>query len=988
MKSKTLSVLIGMSLSASIASAGLTKAEKNLVETMKKSLNSAHRMESFNNLGNVEKVKKVEFGEKSSLNSTSKNKKVVKSDNSNYARIMVRLNPGVDPQKAYKSIVTTKGVNDGDINLVKSFGLAGGKKNIGIFKKQKKSVLVLESKKISTKKLIDIARKIDGVDLVEESKKLHINAASTPPQMIPNDEFFTDMWGMNNDGDNNGVGGTVDADIDAPEAWVKHKGYSSVVVGDIDTGIDYYHPDLKANVWVNKAEVNGQAGVDDDGNGYVDDYYGIDTYNGDSDPYDDHGHGTHTAGTIGAAGNNGMGVVGVNWRVKIASCKFLSAGGSGYTDGAVECVNYFNALKDAGVNIVATNNSWGGGGYSDILHDAISDANDRNINFVAAAGNAGNDNDSSPSYPASYDLPNIISVAASDYNDELTSWSNYGATSVDLAAPGLDIKSTYPSIQVCTPNNDHVYFSDDFEHGDGKWDMLAVDPGLPLKDYPEDHWQIDDSMAVSGSHSLSDSLDGNYTNNRMQTALMKNSIDLSNVNTNQAICATVKIKGTTEEGVDGFHILATADNGDTWYYLGGTKVNYDDWSDISVAIPKNLYVNNLKIALVKFNDYSITYEGYNIDDAKITTGTINAIPRYATWSGTSMATPHVTGAIAYLSKPNDNQTAVERKNRVLNAVDVIPALDGKVATGGRLNLNKIANDMNLTKGDFNNDKIADILWRKDDGRTVLWRMKNDGNHTSKTLGTVSPDHWTLVKVGDFNGDGISDIVWRKDTGKVVVWYLNSTGSHVSSDIGNLSSHWNIAKVGDFNGDGISDIIWRKDTGLTVLWYMKDNGNHTSKTLGTLSSHWSVDGVDDFNGDGISDIIWRKDTGLTVLWYMKDDGNHVSKTLGTVSSEHWTLVKVGDFTGDGISDILWRKDDGKLVGWKMKKDGKDGSKTLGNLSMHWKINRVGDFNGDGISDIIWRKDTGLTVLWYIKDDGNHVSKTLGTLSSHWELVEFN
>jgi subtilisin family serine protease/PKD repeat protein len=249
---------------------------------------------------------------------------------------------------------------------------------------------------------------------------------------VPNDPGYSALWGMNNTSPPTGSEG----DIDAPEAWDLATDASSVVVGIIDTGIDYAHPDLAANVWTNAGEIVGN-GVDDDGNGYVDDVHGYDFYNGDGNPMDDHYHGTHVAGTIGAAGDNGVGVVGVAWRVKLMALKFLSSSGDGYTSDAVAAVNYAtqNGAK-------FTSNSWGGGGYSSALFTAIQNSGSV---FVAAAGNDGLDTDKFPSYPASYNLPNIISVAATDRDDRLASFSNHGATTVDIAAPGVSIYSTSPS---------------------------------------------------------------------------------------------------------------------------------------------------------------------------------------------------------------------------------------------------------------------------------------------------------------------------------------------------------------------------------------------------------------------------------------------------------------------------------------------------------------------------------------------------------------
>ncbi len=286
---------------------------------------------------------------------------------------------------------------------------------------------------ISVEQALERLQGDSRIQYAEPNYELSLNA-------IPNDPRFNELWGMHNTGQ---TGGTYDADIDAPEAWETSTGSSDVIVGLIDTGTDYNHPDLAANIWTNPGEIPGN-GIDDDGNGYVDDIHGIDacTYGGhipDSDPMDDEGHGTHTAGTIGAIGNNGIGVAGVNWHVKIMPLKFIASSGYGYTADAVTCMDYSVMM---GVDL--TSNSWGGGAFAQTLYDAIANANANNMAFVAAAGNSGVDTDSSPHYPSSMDLPNIIAVAATDHNDAKASWSNYGATSVDLAAPGVDVLSTLP----------------------------------------------------------------------------------------------------------------------------------------------------------------------------------------------------------------------------------------------------------------------------------------------------------------------------------------------------------------------------------------------------------------------------------------------------------------------------------------------------------------------------------------------------------------
>ncbi|MHC4462795.1 MAG: S8 family peptidase [Planctomycetota bacterium] len=264
---------------------------------------------------------------------------------------------------------------------------------------------------------------------------------------IPNDTLFNYLWGMHNTGQ---TGGTADADIDAPEAWDVATDADDIIVAVIDTGVNYNHPDLAANMWVNEEEFYGDPDVDDDNNGYEDDIYGYDFINDDGDPIDDMFHGTHCAGTIGAVGDNDEGVVGVCWDVRIMALKFMDEGGSGSYADAISCIEY---ATEMGANVMSA--SWGGRGDSPDLKDAIDAADANGILFVAAAGNPRDsenpNNDENPFYPASFNSDNIIAVMATDHNDERSIWpeteksSAYGPTSVDLAAPGTDIYSTFPT---------------------------------------------------------------------------------------------------------------------------------------------------------------------------------------------------------------------------------------------------------------------------------------------------------------------------------------------------------------------------------------------------------------------------------------------------------------------------------------------------------------------------------------------------------------
>ena len=297
--------------------------------------------------------------------------------------------------------------------------------------------LLLETTSPLSKALEALAGRGDLV-YFEPSTMISLGATA---ESIPNDPSFGTLYGLHNIGQS---GGTADADIDATEAWQVTTGSENVIVAVIDTGIDHTHPDLVDNIWVNPGETPGN-GIDDDGNGFIDDVHGYDFVNNDGDPFDDEGHGTHVAGTIGATGNNGVGVVGVSWDVSLMGLKFLDANGSGSTADAVRAVNYATMMRNQyGHNIRVTNNSWGGGGSSTALRDAIEAGAEADILFVAAAGNSGTDNDASPHYPSSYTSAAVVAVAATDRNDALASFSCFGATSVDLAAPGVGILSTVP----------------------------------------------------------------------------------------------------------------------------------------------------------------------------------------------------------------------------------------------------------------------------------------------------------------------------------------------------------------------------------------------------------------------------------------------------------------------------------------------------------------------------------------------------------------
>ncbi|MBI4042358.1 MAG: S8 family serine peptidase [Deltaproteobacteria bacterium] len=292
----------------------------------------------------------------------------------------------------------------------------------------------------AAEQLREILQKLNSDPNVAYAEPNYLYRTSTAGiRRLSNDPHFHKFWGLHNTGQKIGNQvGIPGSDIDAVRAWDLTTGDSSVVVAVIDTGVDYLHEDLAANLWVNRAEIPDN-NIDDDGNGFVDDIRGWNFYGKNNNPMDDNEHGTHVAGTIGAVGDNGKGVVGINWNVSIMPLKAFDREGYGTTEDAIAAIDY--AVK-MGAQVL--NNSWGGDGYSHAMAEVITVAEQKGVIFVAAAGNEEADNDRKPNYPSNYPHSNVVAVAAGDNRDQLADFSNWGIEQVDILAPGVGIYSTFP----------------------------------------------------------------------------------------------------------------------------------------------------------------------------------------------------------------------------------------------------------------------------------------------------------------------------------------------------------------------------------------------------------------------------------------------------------------------------------------------------------------------------------------------------------------
>jgi len=481
----------------------------------------------------------------------------------------------------------------------------------------------------------------------------------------PNDTDFGSLWGLYNTGQTvNGVKGVSGADIHAPAAWDITTGSNNMIIAVLDGGVAWEHPDLLANIWTNPGETPGN-GIDDDGNGFIDDVHGWDFVDNDNDPtsFDLIAHGTHVAGTIAAVGNNGAGITGVMWTASIMPVRVFDASGMTSLSQILSGIQY---AIDNGAKII--NASYGGSNFSQAEMDEIAAANTAGIVFVAAAGNGGTNNDTTPTYPANYNLPNIISVAASDQNDKLASFSNYGKKTVDIAAPGVNIWSTAAARQ--------TIFEDHFESGMGNWTTGGT----------HNTWGLTSHFSVSPSHSLTDSPGGNYLNNTDSFALLSNAQDLTG---QQGCRLDYQLRLSTERGFDHFIVERSTDA------INWTIINSYSGSTGGVFLPLGEDLTAVSGQPSVYAVFRLRTDVSNIDDGAYIDD-VNLNCASSTYSGsefeflegTSMAAPHVTGVAGLVASINPAFSNADIIKAILNSVDKKNSLSSKVVTGGRLNAYK------------------------------------------------------------------------------------------------------------------------------------------------------------------------------------------------------------------------------------------------------------------------------------------------------------
>ena len=492
------------------------------------------------------------------------------------------------------------------------------------------------------------------------------------PPFEPGDPYYSVLWGLYNFGQTVGMTpGLPGADINTPDAWEISTGDEQIIIAVIDSGVAYSHPDLVSNMWTNPdedpwADPNDPTtgnGIDDDGNGKVDDWRGWDFVDGNNDPMDYYGHGTHVAGTIGATGNNGEGITGVMWRARMMPLRFLNAHGIGWVSDAVHAIEYAVEKGARGINA-----SWGTSSFSHSLLGAVQLCQDRGVLVVAAAGHGAANTDRNPFYPASYNPPNIISVAATDQRDNLASFSNWGPSTVDVAAPGVAIYSTYPPSWHSTGGS----FPHDVESGPGDCTTGGTT-----------QWAIVDRGYSSPTHCWTDSPLGDYGNNTDSWLILPRA-DLSRKWLSRF---TYYLRMETEAYRDFLYIEASTD-GINWTNISGAGYTGSRAGFFNNDISAYDGQPTVYIRFRLVTDSQNTADGVYIDDVDIISiSHIYDGDEFQFLQGTSMAAPHVTGLAGLILTMYPVLSLNDLRWRILNGTDVLASLTAKMTTQGRIDAN-------------------------------------------------------------------------------------------------------------------------------------------------------------------------------------------------------------------------------------------------------------------------------------------------------------
>lgn len=757
---------------------------------------------------------------------------------------------------------------------------------------------------------------------------------------IPNDPRFAELWGEHNTGQ---AGGRTDADIDAPEAWDYLRTGEKPVIGVIDTGIDYRHPDLNGNMWVNTRETPGN-GRDDDQNGFVDDYYGYDFANDDGDPIDDHGHGTHVAGTIGAVWSNGVGVAGVAPDVRLMALKWISANNFGWTSNAVKAVNYATMMRQqGGVNIVATNNSWSVDTADASLRKAIADSGAAGILFVAAAGNDSSSNDLLPVYPASFPLGNIISVAATDRSDNLAIFSNFGMGTVDLAAPGQGILSTVPGNGYAAWNGTSMAAP----HVTGVIALAkSIVPNATSNAIRDAIFaSVDPLSSLQGKVASGGRLNARKALERLvpTPSISVGDCVASESNGNSATCDyTVRLSSpaATEVQFTVQTVSGSATAGDDFVASNSTVVIPGGITSVVRSVPLRgdvVYERDEYFQIVVSNAHGATIGDGNgigtiLNDDPLPSLTISDCGADEGNIGTAAC-----NFVVQLSAPSAFETAftlTTRQGTATSGRDYLPAQQRVSIAAGNMSTIfaiQVAGDLEyesdelfyLDAGNIEGaiaGKITGVGIIRDDelqqskaavvrnGHTWYFDVAGDGYLAERTVGFGLPGDVPLS--GDVNGDGYSELIVVRPNPQRggLDWYIDLDGDgYLQEQLIEFGLLGMTPLIGDVNGDGRDDLTAvARNTATGLLdWYfdVAGDGYLAEQTL-SFGLHGDVPVLADFDGNGRADAAAVRHNvqrgGLD--WYLDlaNDGIWPERTVEFGLPGF--IPVAGDVDDDGTADL--------------------------------------------------------------------------------------
>ncbi|MCB4791244.1 MAG: S8 family serine peptidase [Elusimicrobia bacterium] len=533
-------------------------------------------------------------------------------------------------------------------------------------KKQEACLMKLKADK-SVETAVSELQDDPSVDYVQPNYIYHLCS-------MPNDTDFPKLWGLKNTGQTvNNITGTPGADIDMPEAWDAATGTNTIIVAVLDTGVDINHPDLEDGIWTNSKEIAGD-GTDNDDNGYIDDINGWNFVENNNETRDYNEHGSHVAGIIGAINNNGIGVTGFSSKIKIMPVR------AGNVLGEFRSLDIYKGVRYAVANgAKVINASFGGSEYDTLVYNAILYANNNNVLFIAAAGNGGSDilgdsNDDTPTYPSSYNLPNIISVAAADQNDNLASFSNYGINSVDVAAPGVNIYSTIPAFSYGSP---FAVYSQNFDST-----TVGQRPTGWISNTSSD-WKASSSSYTSSPNCLEDSPGRNYYENSSSYIYYNSTFTYQNYNRYKA---NYKIKYSLEKTYD-YSYLVLSQNKKIWYRLiSSSMTGTSNGAFINRSINITNFISGYYFGFALTSDAGTNEDGVYIDDFSITKEPISlGSHSYDYLNGTSMAAPYVAGLAAFMLSTNPSLAPSVIKSIIIAKCDQKASLTNKVVSNGRIN---------------------------------------------------------------------------------------------------------------------------------------------------------------------------------------------------------------------------------------------------------------------------------------------------------------